>query len=87
MIMTNPLHLQSCVLSVRFMASFVNIYRRLEPTLAASRKPRFAICKRRYVATYPPPLPLFFCVFGCPCNPRRRVASLVTPDGWIRQWP
>lgn len=63
MIMTNPLHLQSCVLSVRFMASFVNIYRRLEPTLAASRKPRFAICKPRYVATYPPPLPFFLCVW------------------------
>lgn len=51
MIMTNPLHLQSCVLSVRFMASFVNIYRRLEPPLAASQT-----ALRRYIST---PTPLF----------------------------
>lgn len=44
--MTNLLHLQPSVHYVRFMASFVNIYRRLGPPLAASRKPRFAISKQ-----------------------------------------
>lgn len=53
--MTNLLHLQSCV---RFMASFVNIYRRLELPLVALWKFRFALTERRCGVVWLPMWPV-----------------------------